>query len=240
VTDVAEPTDGPGIGSVDTSGPGAPDTGSAAADSRGSDESVDAGGSAQAADVAGTGRSRMGLIVSLVVALLAVAFVGVLATREPATERRAKSPLIGQVAPAIVAPTLDGGEFDIDDYRGQWVVVNFFATWCEPCRTEHPELVAFDEAHRAEGDATVVSVVYGDSEDDVRDFFAERGGEWPVVTDDGLAAANYGVVAVPETYLVTPLGYVVQKYTGGVTRDAIEQDIAALEAAAAGGAEQGP
>ena len=180
------------------------------------------------------GRSRVGLVVSLVVALLAVAFVGVLATREPATERRAKSPLIGKVAPVIEAPTLDGEQFDIDDHRGQWVVVNFFATWCEPCRTEHPELVAFDAAHRAAGDATVVSVVYSDSEDDVRAFFAEQGGEWPVVTDDGLAAANYGVVAVPETYLVSPQGYVFQKYTGGVTRAAIEQDIAALEAAAAG------
>lgn len=188
---------------------------------------------------AGPGRSRVGLIVSLVVALLAVAFVGVLATREPATERRSKSPLIGKVAPALTAETLEGQPFDIDDHRGQWVVVNFFATWCEPCRDEHPELVAFDEAHRPSGDATVVSVVYDDDLGDVRDFFAEQGGEWPVVTDDGLAAAAYGVVAVPETYLVTPLGYVVQKYTGGVTQAAIEQDIATLEAAAAGRTEEG-
>ena len=187
----------------------------------------------------GPGRSRTGLIVSLVVALLAVAFVGVLATREPATERRSKSPLIGKVAPELRAETLDGQPFNIDDHRGQWVVVNFFATWCEPCRDEHPELVAFDEAHRPSGDATVVSVVYDDDLGDVRDFFADRGGEWPVVTDDGLAAAAYGVVAVPETYLVTPLGYVVQKYTGGVTQAAIEQDIATLEAAAAGRTEEG-
>jgi cytochrome c biogenesis protein CcmG, thiol:disulfide interchange protein DsbE len=190
--------------------------------------------------VVGPARSRVGLVVSLVVALLAVAFVGVLATREPATERRSKSPLIGQVAPAITARTLDGREFDIDDHRGQWVVVNFFATWCKPCVQEHPELVAFDEAHRPTGDATVVSVVYDEPDlDVVRDFFAERGGEWPVVTDDGLAAAAYGVVAVPETYLVTPLGYVVQKYTGGVTRAAIEQDIATLEAAVADQAGEG-
>src|SRR5687767_4653804 len=59
------------------------------------------------------GRTRTGLIVSLVVALLAVAFVGVLATREPATERRAQSPLIGKVAPALDGETLDGGTFDI-------------------------------------------------------------------------------------------------------------------------------
>lgn len=239
MTDVTEPTEDPGTGSVGAPASDVPDFEPAATDARDSGERVEAGGSAEAADGAGPGRSRTGLVVSLVVALLAVAFVGVLATREPATERRSKSPLIGQVAPAIVAPTLDGGEFDIDDYRGQWVVVNFFATWCGPCEEEHPELVAFDEAHQAEGDATVVSVVYNDNEDDVRDFFAERGGEWPVVTDDGLAAVDYGVVKVPETYLVTPLGYVVQKYTGGVTQAAIEQDIAALEAAAGQAAEDG-
>ncbi len=229
MTDVVDPTDG-------TEGADGVDGVDGVEGAGGTDEP---GATGDGAEADGPGRSRVGLIVSLVVAVLAVAFVGVLATREPATERRAKSPLIGQVAPAIVAPTLDGEQFDIDDHRGQWVVVNFFATWCKPCVEEHPELVAFDEAHRVTGDATVVSVVYNQGDDVVRDFFAEQGGDWPVVTDDGLAAANYGVVAVPETYLVTPLGYVVQKYTGGVTRAAIEDDIAALEAAAAGRTEGG-
>jgi cytochrome c biogenesis protein CcmG/thiol:disulfide interchange protein DsbE len=207
---------------------------------------VDRGGDGDGADGDG-GRGaprpgRIGLVVSAVVAVLIVAFVAVLATRQPATQRRSDSPLLGKVAPALAGETLDGGSFDIDDHRGRWVVVNFFATWCAPCREEHPELVAFDEAHRAAGDAVVVSVVYDDRSDDVRDFFAERGGEWPVIVDGGLAAVGYGVVGVPETYLVAPSGFVVQKYTGGVTQDAIQSDIDALTAAserqAAGGGEQ--
>ena len=212
-----------------------PETPGAASSEPSSDPSVDGdsvdGGAVDEADDA-PGRSRTGLIVSLVVAAVAVAFVGVLATREPATERRTDSALIGKVTPALVGDTLDGGSFDIDDHRGRWVVVNFFATWCPPCVDEHPELVAFDDAHRAAGDATVVSVVHNDRPDAVADFFADNGGEWPVLADSGLAAVDYGVVKVPETYLVAPSGVVVQKYTGGVTRSMIESDIAAIEGAA--------
>jgi cytochrome c biogenesis protein CcmG, thiol:disulfide interchange protein DsbE len=179
-------------------------------------------------------RGRAGLVVSIVVALLAVGFVVVLATREPATERRADSPLIGEVAPALRGETLDGGTFDIDDHQDSFVVVNFFATWCQPCVVEHPELVSFDEAHRAAGDAVVVSVVYDDADlANVRDFFAQRGGEWPVIADGGFATVDYGVVKVPETYLVAPGGLVVQKYTGGVTQRMIERDIAAVRDIAA-------
>ena len=180
-------------------------------------------------------RGRVGMVVSAVVAVLAVAFVAVLATREPATERRASSPLVGKVAPPLVGDTLDGGTFDLDDHRGRWVVVNFFATWCQPCVEEHPELVEFHEAHRAAGDATVVSVVYDDRPEAVAAFFERHGGEWPVITDGGLAPVDYGVVKVPESYLVSPNGTVVRKYVGGVTRDAIEADIDALESAAAQG-----
>ena len=184
-------------------------------------------------DPGGRGRSRLGVVVSTVVALVLIAFVVVLATREPATERRASSPLIGKVTPALAGDTVDGGSYDIDEHGGQWVVVNFFATWCLPCVQEHPDLVRFSEAHAATGDASVVSVVYDDDVDEVRAFFARKGGDWPVVADGRQAAVDYGVVKVPETYLVAPGGIVVQKYTGGVTQDMIERDIATLEAAAA-------
>jgi cytochrome c biogenesis protein CcmG/thiol:disulfide interchange protein DsbE len=215
-------------------GPHAPDptAGPAGSSGDGADRG-DGGDDGGSDDGAVPGRSRVGLIVSVVVALVAVAFVVVLATREPATERRAKSPLVGKIAPALVGETLDGGSFDIDDHTEQWVVVNFFATWCVPCVEEHPELVAFDQAHRTIGDATVVSVVYNERPDIVRDFFAERGGDWPVIADGSLAAVDYGVIKVPETYLVAPGGVVVQKYTGGVTSEMIESDIAAVEAAVA-------
>jgi cytochrome c biogenesis protein CcmG/thiol:disulfide interchange protein DsbE len=176
-------------------------------------------------------RGRTGLIVSLVVAVLAVGFVWILATREPGTDRQANSELVGRVAPALAGETLDGGSFDIDDHQGRWVVVNFFATWCVPCQREHPELLRFDEAHSRAGDVRVVSVLYDDEPADAREYFDRNGGEWPVVLDDGSIANDYGVSGVPETYLVAPNGRVAMKLVGGVTQDGLDRYIDEIEQA---------
>jgi cytochrome c biogenesis protein CcmG/thiol:disulfide interchange protein DsbE len=179
-------------------------------------------------------RRRTGLIVSAVVAVLAIGFVAVLATREPATDRRRDSPLIGKVVPPLAGETFAGGNFDIDDHQGRWVVVNFFATWCVPCRIEHPELDAFNRAHARGGDAVLVSVLFDDDPASAREFFDRNGGEWPVVLDgDGLIASAFGTPKVPESYLVTPNGRVAAKFTGGVTRDGLDRSIDQIEQAAA-------
>jgi len=155
-----------------------------------------------------------------------VAFVVLLATRPSADERPIASELVGRPVPAVTGPTLDGGTYDIDDARGRWVVVNFFATWCVPCQVEHPELVAFERAHAARGDAEVVSVAFQDSPEELRAFFARNGGDWPVIVGDtGRMAIEFGVTGVPESYVVAPNGQVVAKFEG-VTAEGLEQVIA--------------
>lgn len=111
-----------------------------------------------------------------------LALVVVLATRQPATSRVADSPLVGQPAPEITS-TIDGDTVRLSTFRGRWVLVNFFATWCVPCRKEHSDLIAFHERHQALGDAAVVGIVYDDSPDAVRQFRAEKGGDWPMLVD---------------------------------------------------------
>jgi cytochrome c biogenesis protein CcmG/thiol:disulfide interchange protein DsbE len=170
-------------------------------------------------------RGRTALVTSLVLGALLVGLVLVLATREPATTRVAKSRLVGKAAPAITGSSVTGGgSFDLADHRGRFVLVNFFATWCTPCIEEHDDLVQFADTHAAAGDASVVSVVYSDTTDDVRRFFEQRGGDWPVVADDdGSVATSYAVIRVPESYLVGPDGRVVLKITGGIKADQLEE-----------------
>jgi len=153
--------------------------------------------------------------VAIGVGVVVLALVVVLATRPPAADVVAPSPIVGQAAPEIEGPGLDGATVRLSDLRGRWVVVNFFATWCVPCLKEHPELVKFSQRHPAE-EVEVLAVVYDDQPADVAEFFEERGGEWPVVDDTG-AKVDFGVRGIPESFLVDPEGVVRTRLIGGVT-----------------------
>lgn len=167
-------------------------------------------------------RRRVGPWIAGAVLMVLGGFVAVLATG--GDDGPVRSGIVGRQAPDIAGETIDEGEYALAAHRGEYVVVNFFATWCVPCIREHPELIEFDERHRAEGDASVVSVVFDSRPAQVQEFFDEHGGDWPVVIDpDGRTALQYGVSGVPESYLVAPDGTVLLKIEGGVTADHLDR-----------------
>lgn len=156
--------------------------------------------------------------------------LAVLATRPPAGVRAADSPLLGQPAPEVSGTTIDGQPAGIGGPRDRWVLVNFFATWCVPCRQEHPELVRFSLQHQVAGDVDVVGVVYDDSPAEVRRFRAKEGGDWPMLADpNGRIALEFGVSGVPESYLISPDGRVAAKIVGGVRAAALDELVAELK-----------
>lgn len=165
--------------------------------------------------------------IAIAVAVPLALLIYFLATREDAATRLAQSPLLGRAAPAVTAQSLDGQTVTLEQYKGKWVLVNFFATWCIPCRNEHPDLVNFAARHATTGDATVLGIVYSDSDDAVRGFIHDRGGTWPVLDDpSGRIALDFGVSGVPESYLVSSDGTVAAKIVGGIDETRLEQLLA--------------
>jgi cytochrome c biogenesis protein CcmG/thiol:disulfide interchange protein DsbE len=184
-----------------------------------------------AASEARRGRHTARWIAGVVLVVVA-ALVALLATRPPATATEVYTPLLGKPAPGITATTVSGQRFDLGSYRGRYVVVNFFASWCPPCQQEQPELVAFAFQHRAAGDAALVGVVYDDATSSARAFDADAGATWPAVVDPGgQIALQYGVRAPPETFLISPAGTVVAHIDGAVTASYLDAQLAAARAA---------
>ncbi|HEY3428797.1 MAG TPA: redoxin domain-containing protein [Acidimicrobiia bacterium] len=127
------------------------------------------------------------------------------------------SPLLGHPAPAPTLPLLDGtGDFDLSSLRGNVVVVNFFASWCLPCREEQDDLSAAAEAF-AERRVTVVEIVYQDTAEAASTFLQETAisNEAVYLLDpEGRAAIAFGVFGIPETFFIDADGTVVGKAIG--------------------------
>lgn len=157
-------------------------------------------------------RGRRTVLVTVLVAgaVLAAFVVLLVGARQPDS----RSAVVGKPAPSTdkaFATLATTDRVRVADFRGRYVVLNFFASWCTPCKQEHPELLRFQEHHAALGDATVVQVLYSDKPGPARDFFKEHGeGGWPVLVDEqGQFALDYGVTGPPETFLIDPQGNVL-------------------------------
>ncbi len=140
------------------------------------------------------------------------------------SDEAADSPLLGRRVPAIAGTSLEGEAFDIDQLRGQWTLVNFFATWCPPCIAEHPELIELETWGAETGQLSLVSIVFDDEPDNVAELFDELGGSWPVLNAPG-SVVDFQIRRVPESFLVNPDGVVVARAISGIDADAIIDQI---------------
>ena len=163
-------------------------------------------------------RSRVVLYTSLAVAVVVAVLVALLASSKSNGAGSASSPLVGKPAPPVSGPSLDGkGSYQLTQFRGEWVVVNFAASWCVPCRAETPQLKQFAGEHAARHDAVILGVAFDPSDvSNLASFLTNSKATWPAVSDPNAEVA-YGVSAIPQSYLVDPQGTVVAKFFGGVT-----------------------
>jgi cytochrome c biogenesis protein CcmG/thiol:disulfide interchange protein DsbE len=167
------------------------------------------------------------LTVPLVIfGLLALLFTFALRSGDPS---RLPSALIGRPAPTTTLPALEGASdgagsvpaFAAEDLKaGSVTVVNFWASWCAPCLQEHPQLMALKERLGVR----LIGINYKDQADNARRFLGRHGNPFAAVGADGngRAGIEWGVIAVPETFVVDGRGVVVYKHTGPISPETLE------------------
>ena len=155
-----------------------------------------------------------------VAAVLAVVFLWALrADRDPS---RVPSPFIGKPAPAFELPDLFGGpKLTNAAFEGRVSVLNVFASWCLPCRVEHPFLMALAK----DGKAQVLGLNYKDKPEDAKAWLEKHGNPYSRIGADrsGRAAIEWGVYGVPETFLIGPDGRIRHKVVGPINADELKR-----------------
>ena len=132
---------------------------------------------------------------------------------------------VGDPVPVATLPTLpEGGEGSIEDYRGQWVLLNVWASWCGPCKEESPALDKFEKTHGEQ--IAVVGIDTKDLSEDALGFLKEFSIDYPQLRD---ASGDYTdqklkTTGVPESFLINPQGNLVAHYSGPFT------DVESIEA----------
>jgi len=135
---------------------------------------------------------------------------------------------VGDPVPDRELPVLGGqGEGSIADYRGRWVLVNLWASWCGPCREEAPELEQLAQRHRDR--LTVLGINVQDNSDDALAFLREFEVAYPQLRSVGSERSEaFGATGVPENFLVDPRGRVALVISGPVNREYLDAAVVPL------------
>jgi peroxiredoxin len=121
-----------------------------------------------------------------------------------------------KAAPDFTLPAVDGKQVSLQDYRGKVVFLNFWATWCIPCREEMPALERLHQTYRQSQDFAVISIDYKESAEQVQAFFQKHALTFPALLDQsGSVSRDYLVSGMPTTYLIGRDGMLLARGVGG-------------------------
>ncbi|MGH2425026.1 MAG: TlpA family protein disulfide reductase [bacterium] len=163
------------------------------------------------------------VIWGIVAAVLAI--LGVAVARE---RPQWSSPLVGRPAPDFSLALFDGRTMRLSDLRGRVVIINFWASWCTACRQEAPVLEWAWKTYRPRG-VVLIGVNIWDRREDALGMMREFGKTYPNGPDStGRVLQDYGVIGVPETFIIDQRGQIVVKHLGPVTRELLVSQLEPL------------
>lgn len=179
-------------------------------------------------------RRRLALLALPLVVFLALAGLFFSRLESGGDPSRVPSALIGQVAPEARLEPLPGlmregvpvPGFDVADLKGKPTLVNVWASWCVPCREEHPVLMELARNPQWR----LVGLNYKDAPDNARRFLGQNGVPYEAVGVDpnGRAAIDWGVYGVPETFVLDRNGVIVRKFVGPLTDQRVKEQLLPL------------
>ncbi len=137
------------------------------------------------------------------------------------------APTVGAQAPDFDLPTPDGGRLRLRDLRGKAVLVNFWATWCSPCRAEMPTMQAVYDQYKDQG-FTIVGINMREPAGVLPPFLRELGISFPAVLDDGSTAQAYQVINIPASFFIDPDGIIRARYLGPMSRAVMDASLDAV------------
>ncbi len=133
----------------------------------------------------------------------------------------------GEKAPDFTLSDINGKNVSLSQYPGKVVILDFFATWCPPCREEIPDFIELERLYGDKGFA-MIGVALADLED-AKSFAGKFGINYPVLIDDGKTSGAYGPIrAIPTTFVIDKSGKIVKKYIGARSKEVFESDITEL------------
>lgn len=165
------------------------------------------------------------MLATIVLAIGVIVTLAVLRQQAPKPSS-VGSLVVGKPAPGFTLPTLNGAEVSLSQFRGQPVLINFWASWCLPCQEEMPEFVRSYEAHKAEGLMILgLNLTYSDSLPDVESFASEFNITFPILLDKDRAVAErlYRIPGLPTSIFVNRDGTIERIQVGVMTGEQVDQ-----------------
>ena len=181
---------------------------------------------------------------TLNLSILAILFSAILWTTDEAIDKQKQENLLqdessvnssgaGDLAPNFVLDTISGEEMSLADLKGQRVILNFWATWCPPCKAEMPHMQNYFEEHAEEQNTTILAVNLTDQDNGlqkIQQFISDYELTFPVVLDvDGEISNQYGIITIPTTFILDEEGNIEQKISGPVSEEMLISLLAQMD-----------